>query len=517
MTISPHVVEARYKIQTMDEILAEDEILTEAEHLTELIISFHEAEARYNMHTFDEILAEAKSLVDEVGYDFVRYLPDNMNDEDKCILFFLMYKAGILDHYLTVFAAQTNDGKKVENWYAVNAHDFVDLRSDVKIDPKTGRITSLCLECLDQNSEGLPFALPRIIECLQSLERIELHQCIHIPVELGNLPELKEIDFSYCFDTMFEIIPAGLHLPSVEKLTIFESELGSSMSSFLKIFSNKLEELWLVGAKRAQSDGILDCLQHNDDFAFKHSLRTIKMARCNLNEIDLERLMFEIRQRFTKLLTININRNDVRSLRGIENRIKRRSSSASSSGSIMFRDNNLRSLGLEFNPVLQVHTESNSVSKSMVVTNDPKEKVALLTIVDAFGISSLDLSPDQKYEPDVEHILRINHAGKKFIMEAEEIATGGPNNNDESTTIINHALWPKILERAYKKSYEIYNYYDWQVQEEKDRERCSSGMFHLVRHQIPLLLAEDHARRFRSYDDNKDSDREVKRKRKHST
>ena len=498
----------------MDEILAEAENRVE---LIKLIISFHEAEARYNMHTFDEILAEAKSLVDERGYEFVEYLPDNMNEEDKCILFFLMYKAGILDWYLPVFDEQLKQQREHEDWYAVDPQDHVDLRSNVKIDPKTGRITSLCLKCWDHNSECIPFALPRIIECLQSLERIELHHCIHIPVELGNLPELKSIDFSYCFDTIFEIIPAGLHLPSVEKLTILGSVSGSSMSSFLKIFSNKLEELWLVGAKRAQSDGILDCLQHNDDFAFKHSLRTIKMARCNLNEIDLERLMFEIRQRFTKLHTININRNDVRSLRGIEDRIKRISSSASSSGSIMFRDNNLRSLGLGSNPVLQVHTESNSVSKSLVVTNDPKEKVALLTIIDAFGISSLDLSPDQKYEPDVEHILRINHAGKKFIMEAEEITTGGPNNNDESTTIINHALWPKILERAYKKSYEIYHYYDWQVQEEKDRERCSSGMFHLVRHQIPLLLAEDHASRFRSYDDNKDSDREVKRKRKHST
>jgi hypothetical protein len=489
-----------------------DEILAEAEHRAELIISFHEAEARYNMHTFDEILAEAKSLVDEVGYDFVRYLPDNMNDEDKCILFFLMYKAGILDYYLAA-----RDGMKREDWYAVDPHDFVDLRSDVKIDPKTGRIISLYLKKWDHNSECIPFALPRIIECLQGLERIGLHQCVYIPVELGNLPKLEIIGFNYCFDTIFEIIPDGLRLPSVEKLTILESVSGSSMSSFLKIFSNKLEELCLLGAKRAQLDGILDCLQHNDDFAFKHSLRTIMMAHCNLNEIDLERLMFEIRQRFTELHTINISRNDVKSLRGIEDRIKRISSSASSSGSIMIRDNNLRCLGLGYNPVLQVHTESNSVSKSMVVTTDPKEKVALLTIVDAFGISSLDLSPDQKYEPDVEHILRINHAGKKFIMEAEEITTGGPNNNDESTTIINHALWPKILERAYKKSYEIYNFHFWQGQEEKDRERCSSGMFHLVRHQIPLLLAEDHARRFQSYDDNKDSDREVKQKRKHST
>ena len=84
--------DTRYKIQTMDEILAEAENRVE---LIKLIISFHEAEARYKMHTFDEILAEAKSLVDKRGYDFVEYLPDNMNEEDKFTLFFLMFKAGM--------------------------------------------------------------------------------------------------------------------------------------------------------------------------------------------------------------------------------------------------------------------------------------------------------------------------------------------------------------------------------------------------------------------------------------
>ena len=184
------------------------------------------------------------------------------------------------------------------------------------------------------------------------------------------------------------------------------------------------------------------------------------MARCNLNEVDLERLMFGIRQRFTKLHTININRNDVRSLRGIEDRIKRILSSTSSLGSIMMRDNSLRRFGLGLNPALEGHMKYDPVSKSIVVTKDPKEKVALLTIIDVFGISSLDLSLNQKYEPDVEHILRIKYAGRKFIMEAEEITTGDTNNNNKSTTVINRALWPIILDRSNKKSDGIYHYYD---------------------------------------------------------
>jgi hypothetical protein len=99
------------------------------------------------------------------------------------------------------------------------------------------------------------------------------------------------------------------------------------------------------------------------------------------------------------------------------------------------------------------------------------------------------------------------------------MSTGDTNNNNKSTTVINRALWPIILDRSYKKSYDIYHYYDWTKQEEKDIKKCPSGLFHLVRHQIPLLLAENHASRFRSYDDdnNKDGDRKVERKRKHST
>jgi hypothetical protein len=72
----------------------------------------------------------------------------------------------------------------------------------------------------------------------------------------------------------------------------------------------------------------------------------------------------------------------------------------------MMRDNSLRRFGLGLNPALEGHMKYDPVSKSIVVTKDPKEKVALLTIIDVFGISSPDLSLNQKYEPDVEHVNR---------------------------------------------------------------------------------------------------------------
>jgi hypothetical protein len=99
-----------------------------------------------------------------------------------------MYKADTSTEYLAAIADLANDGKKEDH---VNFVDHVDLKSDVKIDPKTGRITSLCLQKMDYDPNCVPFVLPRIIERLQSLERTELYYCKYIPIELGNLPKLK--------------------------------------------------------------------------------------------------------------------------------------------------------------------------------------------------------------------------------------------------------------------------------------------------------------------------------------
>ena len=89
------------------------------------------------------------------------------------------------------------------------------------------------------------------------------------------------------------------------------------------------------------------------------------------------------------------------------------------------------------------------------VTTDQKEKTALLSILATFqGISNLVLGLNSilNYDPDIENVLRINHAGRKFIT-----STALERQDSKMTeTIINPALWPVILERAFKRSDEIY-------------------------------------------------------------
>ena len=114
----------------------------------------------------------------------------------------------------------------------------------------------------------------------------------------------------------------------------------------------------------------------------------------------------------------------------------------------------------------------------MDTTKDPKKKLALLNVLDAFnGISTLGLYLG--YDPDVEYALRINHAGRKIIRDKE--ISSGTTTATATAPVINKALWPIILDRAYKKSGEIYNL-TWINKEDREKTKCATGLFDLVCH-----------------------------------
>ena len=57
--------------------------------------------------------------------------------------------------------------------------------------------------------------------------------------------------------------------------------------------------------------------------------------------------------------------------------------------------------------------------------------------------------------------------------------------------MFNRALWPKILERAYSKSAEIYVNAPYLTMKKKEHRKSVTGLFHLVRHYYGPLLGED--------------------------
>mmetsp|Transcript_59654 Transcript_59654/g.66750 ORF Transcript_59654/g.66750 Transcript_59654/m.66750 type:complete len:129 (-) Transcript_59654:180-566(-) len=87
-----------------------------------------------------------------------------------------------------------------------------------------------------------------------------------------------------------------------------------------------------------------------DDLIFNQSLNNTWDAGCGLNEDGLERLLFEIRSNFPNLHTLVIYNNKIKSLLGIEARIKRILSSSSPQIKLP-NNNNLCKLRLNGNPI----------------------------------------------------------------------------------------------------------------------------------------------------------------------
>jgi Leucine-rich repeat (LRR) protein len=195
-------------------------------------------------------------------------VPDNMNIKEGYNLMNILYKFGILSDYLA--ALDNNNGfYEYRHGKEVEFRDFFDFDcwSRIKIDPKTGRITSLMLgnrydkEDENHDQDYTPFDVPSIIEQFQSLETIDLNHCQLLIMELGNLPLLKTIGFFCCLRNMFENIPEGLKLPSIEKVVIDggTSFFDSNLSLLLKMFSNNLKELIFIGLKREQKHEFFVC------------------------------------------------------------------------------------------------------------------------------------------------------------------------------------------------------------------------------------------------------------------
>ena len=452
-----------------------------------------------------EVLAVPETADDEQQLQIVAkcmsFVPKNIDIKEGYSLMTILYKVGILDAYLAAVEGRF--------WHGEFRHYF-DFQDERTIKIQEGRIEFLCLLVRNWSSRSddeLRFNLPPIIDELRNLTSIELRNCNLIPLEISNLLHLKTIHFRKCTQNMFENIPDGLQLPSITKLTISNMPVfrpASNLSSFIKIFSDNLEELCFENVTREQSDEILRLLQDNgDSINFRHSLKVLVMQNCKLKERDLERLLYEIQPLFPNLHTMDVWNNGIRSLRGIEDRTKQMMTSSSS--------NNLRRLNLGRNPVLNHATIRDDVNshddRSPNTARDPMEKVALLTLLDTFkGISNIGHCLKMnlgrhvrvyQYDPEIEYVLRINQAGRKFMLETTG-GTGviGVNNGNRTKPITNQALWPLILEKAYKNSAEIYDHDGRRISKKvAESKMCSTGLFHMIRnYAYGPIFVEDHSR-----------------------
>lgn len=319
-----------------------------------------------------------------------------------------------------------------------------------------GRITMLCLKPIYMNEDAWYFSLPPIVERLQRLKEIELHCCRLIPKELDNLPFLEKISFKYCIWCISDNLPVGIQLAGLKSLQLEVDDFVSKQMFELVTNLVSLEEL-IVEPNDFGDVDILHKLQ-NDDICFQKSLKVLNLDSWKLKKEGLKTLLFNILPRFfPNLRELLVRDNEIESLQTIEMSISKNDISPKRH----IPDNSLRRLILHGNPVFE-----------KMKNGDHKEKDALLTILNTFNeISYIGESCGS----DVEYLLRINHAGRKFVTTAMAFDNNSNSSNSESSSPprmkrINPKLWPTILKRAYEKSDTV-----------DGRKKCATGFFHLLR------------------------------------
>jgi len=453
---------------------------------------------------------------------------DEINPKDARNLLILLYRIGVLSDIVDVNAGHVSDGYE----YDANYNEYFDFRSDVKINKNTGRIIHLCLRRYipdydDDESELDPFDLPPIIERFQGLESIELEECCLLPIELSNLPLLKEIELNNCTCSLSELIPEGLQLALMKRVVLHESTIHG-LSTFLNLTSDSLEEIHIRDVKTEASNEFLRVLQ-NDDLICRQSLTTIRMTCCNITGYHLEKLLFYIRPLFSNFRTLDLTNNCIESFLPIEDRIKKifqaqmmslPTSSSLRSLHFLSDNNSLCELNLSDNPVMNriiiskdhpciKRNTKRTRKKSKKQTDHGDEKRALLVLLNTFNrISNLGLKCEISYgdyDPDIKQVLKTNIAGTKFIMgrggneeeggrerERERERRQDISGTYSTQVIMNRVLWPTIFERAYQKSADIYKNEDGDgIEIINSRTKCGTGVFHLVKHCWPLFM-EDH-------------------------
>ena len=267
------------------------------------------------------------------------------------------------------------------------------------------------------------------------------------------MPLLEQLWFDECPPELFnQNMPEGIQLDGLKSIMLEASHFLSPPTLELVINQlYRLEELYLGLGNKEDSDRVLRSLQ-NDDYCFRHSLKLLDFQCCQLKEEGLETLLFDVLPRFPILRELEVFHSEIESLRAIESRIKQ--------SNYAIPENRLRKLDFYMNPVIEK------------LNDDPKEKYAFMTILNTFNEISYVKFWCDEYGPDIEYLLRINHAGRKFIY-----GEGDGETTKKPVKTIQPGLWPKILERAYEKSDTIVsgsNTFD-------GRKKCSTGIFYLLR------------------------------------
>jgi len=340
-----------------------------------------------------------------------------------------------------------------------------DAAIQFEVDEETKKITKLVLACNNNNEaqqqeqQGInnnivsnSWQLPIGIICrLELLEELDLSFCGSISSSTTMMQSVRsqrrqKRNNSFCFNNLKRLDLQYTYLQHNGRENNIDSDSSSEEEEHSCLF-DFLPNIQCIkfGCYNGETiDNVIRDMKTR--CVVLNNLQNISFNYTEFNEGHLETFLFDILPKASNLTALDLWSNEIQSVQRIAARCNEEQRQHS---------NTLRCLDLHCNPILGIST------------TDPVARAALMTLLSTFkGISNLGACNTEQYHPDVEYLLQINNAGRGRLVEGIVNSKPIPIN-----------LLPIVLERAYKKSDEIYGQ-DFRYGKEKSH----VGLFYLVRH-----------------------------------
>jgi len=346
--------------------------------------------------------------------------------EDAVKVIFILFQAGTID-----FHSEPED---------FDEHFFFE------VDKVTKKVSQLLVRNNSHNCTALLNFPIDLISTLDELKILKLHNVIVSPPKnmRGNratgfslqsrpLRNLEELDITY----------SKMRDSAVSLETQFFQLLPKLESITFRLFTGKTETLYIRNVLNDMQSSFCAC---------RNTLRTIDFSYSMCTQDELKTLLVHAVPKLPNLVHVNVSGNRITSLQQIALRIEKIQKMTQST---LQCQNSLQILDLSWNTVV------------LKINTDPKEKAALITILQTFkGLYRLGNNINMKeYPPDMTYQLRMNHAGRRLV-----------DVRDLRHKSISLSLLPFVLERAFRTSSNIY---PWYLRDEKKKD--PTGIYYLLR------------------------------------
>jgi len=323
----------------------------------------------------------------------------------------------------------TNNENRVER-YSLNMIDLGEITNDELVG--TSHLLVQLIKVVPPEGgpilENQPLS-PRIGLCTNMTELVVVN-CARLPPEISYCMRLSKLflyssgnDDNDCRIELPEGILTSLTRVSVRGCGNWNTD---EIISWLATFSPNLSSLYFYDVMKDTANQFMTSLQNNEAFLdqFQNKLEIVSFANCNLNEDDAREIIFDINPLYSRLVCIDLEENNIRSLETIATVVRE----IPPANDNPLLPSNLRFLSLKGNSFfdnLKVPESSDSAAMIDLLRYHP-------------SLCQIGRHTDEtiRYLPMIDYLLMMNRSGLRYLLDDGH---GGTRLSGILPHVMNHA------------------------------------------------------------------------------